>query len=229
VLIRELELTTPSLADARRFYAGELGLESVDDQAGLTVLAGATRVRFVPGEPGSAYHVAFDVPENRIADALAWIAERSDPLVVDGSRILDFRDWNAHALYVLDPLGNVIELIARHALPTASNRPFGPDALLRVSEIGLPAPDPSALVADLATVGIGPWKPGSASFAPLGDEWGLAIVVAEGRSWFPTDRPAAIAPVAIVADADRDADIAPGGLPYRLRLRRSAAGAAPVL
>jgi catechol-2,3-dioxygenase len=200
VRILALELATTALTRQREFYAGALGLELVEDAHGRAAFqAGASRLTFVavPDDPGS-HHFAFNVPENQIEEAADWLGERA-PLVPGpgGERVLDFSGWNADAVYCLDPAGNVVELIARHSLPNASDVPFGPQALLEVSEVGMPVDDVPDEVARIeGELGIPLWDGDRRGFTALGDDHGLFIVVPRGRAWFPTDRPATSRPLA---------------------------------
>lgn len=167
------------------------------------VQAGATRLRFEPAEAGErpVYHFAFNVPEDRIDDALVWIRARAPVLDAEEGPIVEYAEWDAHAVYFTDPAGNVGELIARHALPNASAAPFGAASLLEVSEVGLPAPSVPALAARLKdALGVDEYRRGHERFAPLGDERGLLIVVPEGRAWFPGTGEARPYPVRIALD-----------------------------
>lgn len=207
--ILAVELPTAALNEQRAFYAGALGLDVVEDEpARVTLQAGATRLTFaaVPEDPG-CQHFALNVPENRIEDAASWLAQRA-PLVPgpSGERVLDFSGWNADAVYCFDPAGNVVELIARHSLPNASDAPFGARSLLEVSEIGTPVDDVPAAVAFLEEdLGIPHWDGDRRGFTALGDDRGLFIVVPRGRDWFPTDRTARTAPLALTIAGDAPA------------------------
>jgi catechol-2,3-dioxygenase len=149
----------------------------------------------VDAEPGSL-HFAFNVPENRLADARMWLAQRAELVPgPNGEEELDFSAWNAHAVYCSDPVGNVVELIARHSLPNESHDPFGPRSLLEVSEVGVPVDDVPAAVAFVEhELAIPLWDGDRRGFTALGDDRGLFIVVPRGRAWFPTDRPASTPP-----------------------------------
>lgn len=199
--ILELELPTSALERQRDFYVGALGLELLDDgHDRFAVGAGATRLSFarVADDPGPL-HFAFNVPENRLPDGRRWIAERA-PLILGprGEVELDFSAWNAHATYFLDAAGNVAELIARHSLPNADDAPFGPSALVEVSEAGVPVSDVPAAVEFLEhDIGLPVWDGDRRGFTALGDDSGLFIVVPAGRPWFPTDRIGRTPPVAL--------------------------------
>ena len=199
--ILEVELATAHVDAQREFYGDVLGLEVAASANQLTVRAGDTKLSFVASrrDPG-AHHFAFNVPENRIDDARAWLAERAP--IARGPRreeVLDFSAWNAHAVYCLDPAGNVVELIARHSLANASDAPFGPRALLEVSEVGVPVDDVPAAVDFLEHDLLVPvWDGDRRGFTALGDDRGLFILVPRGRPWFPTRRSAVTPPRRIV-------------------------------
>jgi catechol-2,3-dioxygenase len=199
--IEELELYAADLARLRAFYGDTLGLPllKADDER-LELHVGRSLLRFVRAPEGWAgrYHFAFNIPENQIAAGRAWLAERV-ALIADsaGSDTFPSESWNSDQIYFYDSAGNIGELIARHSLPNASDAPFGPSSLLSVSEIGLVVEDVQAAVARFeAELGLGVYSDSSASFAPLGDEHGLLILVPPGRIWFPeTGVAAAPAPV----------------------------------
>lgn len=195
----EVTLAARRPQELLRFYA----------RLGFVVEAGAarighTRLRFVERPPTGAVHLAFKVAEHRFADAKAWIRRHAPLLTTDGGDEVHFESWNAHALYFLDPEENVLELIARHDVPSAFAGPFGPDGVEGVSEIGLPVEDVRAAVAKLcAQLGETPWKPASDTFGTVGDEHGLLIVVPAGRPWFPSMTAARGAPLAVEIERGR--------------------------
>lgn len=191
IAIHEVRLLTNDLAAQRQFYAERLGLPvAAATVAELTLQVGAARLVFTaaPEERRGAYHVAFNIPENQFDGAKRWLAART-PLVrnSDGRDEFAFAGWNAHAVYCYDPDGNIIELIARHALPNAAPPPFTTASLLTISEVGLVVDDVPAMVARLqADLGVTVYAgAGNADFAAVGDEHGLLIVVRQGRVWFP--------------------------------------------
>jgi hypothetical protein len=106
-----------------------------------------------------------------------------------------------------DPVGNVLEFIARHDLPNRASGPFAAGLIECVSEIGIGAESVAAMVDELfAKTGCGLYRPGSDRFAPVGDEHGLFVVVPRGREWFPN--------TGITEDC----------LPKRIVMRRQSAG-----
>ena len=132
---------------------------------------------FVAGET-SPHHFAFHV-----ADLEPWKKR------LDVGEEHDFSSWGgARAVYFRDPEENVVELIAR------------PDARpeLALAEVGLPVDDvPAAVEALREGLGIEPYREGNETFAPLGDDDGLLIVVRVGRGWFPVDVPAGLSRIEV--------------------------------
>jgi len=202
VQILEVHLSTSRLAAQHAFWADTLGLGALDDgPERFTVAAGATRLTFEEVTGGSAAaeiglssaHVALDVPADDLDAARAWLAARV-PLVTDddGAEVFDHPpDWASSAVYFLDPDGNVAELVGRRRRRLPSRGAFGPASLVGVSEVGIATPSVPELVGRLhAELGIGVWLGADERFATVGAEDGLFVVVAEGRSWWPTAQPA---------------------------------------
>jgi hypothetical protein len=148
----------------------------------------------------------------------AWVRREATHCPIDGepSRRFDFLD--AEAVYGLDPAGNVLEWLcergsARSTAPAGDDpagataastaSPAGP-ACGGLTEVGLPAPEPTALVAWLTdTVGLPTWGTPSGSFAWVGDRTARFVVIPADTDWYPTDRTAGVAALtATVVDSD---------------------------
>ena len=137
---------------------------------------------------------------------MRWTRERVS-LVKDtsGEEVFRFDRWDADALYFYDPAGNLLELIARHTLGNEREGAFDAHSLLNISEIGIVAHDVAEQVKDIQKqLDIEPYKASvNAEFTPVGDEYGLLIVVKEGRIWFPdTSISAERLPVTTVVEQD---------------------------
>jgi hypothetical protein len=194
-LITSLELdTAAALSAMKAFYGDALGLPIIGEERDrLQIRTGESLLTFVSTRSaGDApfYHFAFNIPENKIVGARTWQLKRSpllpipadlrDPAFPDD--VVDYRHWNAHSVFFLDPGGNVVEYIARHDLKNAARGPFGPKDILYASEIGLIVDDVPAAVAGLtAAAGLGQYRAGSDLFTALGDERGLLLVMKRGR------------------------------------------------
>lgn len=207
-------LTAAPLPEMADFYHRVLGLEILDEtQDCVTVAAGRTRLTFVPagGDRSSEapfYHLAFQIPENKIRAARDWQRERTPLVPPDAERLVDpaypadvvhFAHWNAHAVFFRDPAGNLLEHIARHDLDNAASGPFTPGDILSVSEIALVVDDVGAAAAELGeALGLSTYGPTSGQFGPLGDERGLLLVFGRGRNLgFGEGRPAGVFPTRV--------------------------------
>ncbi len=186
--IGQLILRTDALDALRRFYTQVLEFSLLrEDVDSLALRAGETELCFRAGaEPGTLYHFAFNIPENKLPAAKRWLAPRC-PLVrrEDGADEYEFPAWNARAIYCLDPAGNIVEFIARHDLPNARPGDFRPHDILYASEIGLVVDDVrQATDAACRTLGLDVYR-GSLSdqFAAVGDPHRLLIIVQRGRAW----------------------------------------------
>lgn len=207
-----LRLRTSHLEEQRDFYRDRLGLPIVAETHDfVTIRAGNTELQFVHSEVAGHpyYHFAFNIPENKLDAAITWMRSRA-PLVqrrgTDGP-IFHFAHWNAHAIYFFDPAGNIVEFIARHTLPNSAAGAFDVPDILYASEIGLVVPEvPQAVAALKGRLGIEEYVGVSNVFAPVGNEYGLFIVVQTGRTWFGTE------------------NLAAAVFPAEVRLRGAAAG-----
>lgn len=205
--ILDLRLVTSALQQQRDFYAHLLDRPPAAATAEQTTFqVGGSRLSFeqTPSELPGKYHFAFNIPENQFEAAKTW-ARKYAPLLSDetGADAFYSTNWDAHYLYFYDPAGNIVELIARHTLPNASEAAFSAQSLLSISEIGIAADDVASQVAELqARTGAAPYRwSGNPAFVPVGDEHGLFIVVQRGRIWFPnTGLPAVHLPIRVAVE-----------------------------
>jgi catechol 2,3-dioxygenase-like lactoylglutathione lyase family enzyme len=199
--INRVRIVARNIDAQRRFYAEVLGLPTqLDAEGALRVAAGQTELICRPSTEAPFYHIAFNIPENQIEAAAAYVRAKTSLLRSEGEEIFYSNNWHAHNLYFYDADGNVLELIARHNLTESAADSFDPTKILSVSEVGVPVPQ-----ADLARVldecesvlALPCYDCDRVRFNALGGEDGLLIVVAEGRPWFPTDRPAPVLPLEV--------------------------------
>ena len=187
----------------------------------FTVKAGSTALQFRAAE-SKPYHFAFNVPENKLNEAKAWLSERVKLLEGDGQDQFFSESWNAEQVYFLDMDGNILEFIARHELSDARADPFSSQHILNVSEIGYVVSDVLRTVSNLGELGLGPYRKPGERFAAVGDAHGLLIVAEIGRPWFPTgglpdEVKAAVGPLELTLSSPQPFDYTEPGLPYRLR------------
>jgi catechol-2,3-dioxygenase len=189
--IETLELCSRDLVLQSKFYAEVLGLQCAPVEDVLTIAAGVTTLVFRERRDlESRYHFAFNIPENRIAEAICWLASRGVALIPDesGETVHEFKDWNALAIYFFDADGNILEFIARHELANgvSQGQPFSAGEILNLSEIGVSSPNVIETARQLRDeFGLIPYRQVGEAFGPVGDANGMFILVPSGRIWYP--------------------------------------------
>jgi catechol-2,3-dioxygenase len=221
--IHDLRLFTNDLEKQRDFYTRVLGITVRDMGDGwFTLGVGASTLTFsaLPQAAPAYHHFAFNIPENLFAEAKAWLSARVDLVGdPDGQVEFNFQAWNAHAIYFVDPEGNIGEFIARHDLPSSEKPSFNSGHLLNVSEIGLAVDDVPGFAKEIQSQTGCPFyhTENNDSFMPLGDERGLFILVKRGRAWYPNGTmPAIKAPLEMLVSTDEGARFQIDGPPYRI-------------
>lgn len=142
--------------------------------------------------PVGGVHLAFNVPDNRFGEAMAWLRERT-PLQRNPEGIDYFAlesSWQSQSVYFTGPDGLILELIGRRRLPASAREGvFHGSELTCLSEVGLPSHDVDAVREQSSQrFGLQPISPPSPQFAPMGDDEGLLIIVAADRRWFPEQK-----------------------------------------
>lgn len=202
--IQNLQLATSDLAVQSEFYTCVFQfpmLHTTAEQVVFQVGSSQLTFRMQSAVVAGAYHFAFNIPEQQFAAATEWLLQHV-PLIADAKGTTSFYsdDWNAHNVYFYDPAGNIVELIARHTLSSANDRPFSGQSILNISEIGI-ATDDVLAEADRIVKRSGSavyHGPASDTFTAVGDEHGLFIIVKRGRIWFPdTGKAAESLPLAV--------------------------------
>ena len=220
--IVELQVHAADLRALDAFYEAVLGLSrTLHEPSKSAYQIGRSRLVFMRDASfAGRYHIAFDVPNNQFDQARAWIEARV-PLVEanDGATMFHSHTWNADQCYFLDPAGNILEIIARHTARTAAHETFSSASLLAISEVGLACGNVPATTTWFRTMlGLPAYHDQSPTFAPVGDEAGLFIVVQNGREWFPnTGVLATPLPTEIVIAGERAGAFRVPDLPYQVR------------
>jgi catechol 2,3-dioxygenase-like lactoylglutathione lyase family enzyme len=222
--ILELEFHTRWLDKVADFYGKTLGFEVLQSSASrFSFRIGWTAVTFLQDDSGEApwYHFAINVPPNQLEDAQALITRTQKLLTNDrGSRFF-YPFWKAEAIYIADPSGNIVELIARHGVGEASHKPFDAGSLLCVSEIGLPVVEFDALDRSLRRqLGVQHYLEPTGSFSVLGDGEGSIILVRDERPWEPSNREAEVHPLRIKLGGVQEAHVTFAALPYQVNMER---------
>ncbi|MFV5702716.1 VOC family protein [Flavobacterium sp. XS2P12] len=194
--ILELELLTANINETELFYNEVIGFKTVSkNNSSISFRAGFTKLTFRSSENGSpVYHFAFDIPNNKLLEAFAWIEKKTEILdVIPPDKIADFYNWNAKSFYFYDNNGNVLEFIARFGLDNASEKPFDGSSIVSVSEIGFVSKNVSQLSDEMFNkygLSVFSKQPKLNKFIVLGTDTGLFILVEENRDWYPTHKKA---------------------------------------
>jgi catechol 2,3-dioxygenase-like lactoylglutathione lyase family enzyme len=194
--ILEIQLLTDSLEQTEKFYKEILGLPLMQkEQNSISFLAGSSILTFIKSAHlNPVYHFAFNIPNNKLDEALRWVSTRLELLELeDKSYIAHFDTWNARAFYFYDYNGNILEFIARYDLDNKSNKVFDGSSIQSVSEIGIVTDDVMQLYNDLSVnQKLVPFAKQEVlkNFAALGDDNGLLIISGNGRNWYPTKQKA---------------------------------------
>lgn len=190
--LQDIHLPSRNLEAQKHFYDTVLGVPLLQaSSTSLTYQIGASHLHLhrSASEGVGSYHFAMNIPPQAYDEALQWIGGRTTlRLDAEGSPVVHFENWDAHALYFDDPEGNSLEFIARHTLKTPQKGFRGAQDILSISEISHTTRDIAAEVKTLMLqTGEKVYKNSlSEEFAAIGTDEGLLIVVKEGREWFMT-------------------------------------------
>jgi len=195
MLIKEIKLLTNNLAETKFFYHQILGFPIIIEEKNfISFQAGFSLLTFQETkEKNPVYHFAFNIPCNKIEEALHWLELKTEIIKADEeTEIVDFKNWNAKAVYFLDNNGNILELIARSDLKNEDNKEFTSNSFISISEMDIVIDNVVKTATDLIqSLNISYFdkqKPAE-EFAALGDDNGLLILSKAGRNWFLTDSP----------------------------------------
>ncbi len=189
-------LTATPLKKMKKFYNEVLELPILEEKDNeITIGGGRTPITFIEAQPESGnpfYHVAFNIPENKLLSAYHWQKART-PLSFTRPDMRDpqypnevrhFRHWNAHSVFFWDPAGNLLEYIARHDLKNDVSGAFTGKDILYASEIAFIVDDVSASALDMQqSLSLDQYRNGSDRFRAIGDERGLLLIMKRGRNW----------------------------------------------
>lgn len=224
--ILELHLRTRWLDDTARFYGETLGFptQRVSDNE-IAIQMGWSSLHFTQDDSGAApfYHFAVNVPPNQLDDTQLWLARRAKLLGNETGERFFFPFWEAEAIYIEDPNGNIVEWMARKGVGTASSEPFTPQSVICISEIGLPVNEFSAIDRSLRRqLGVQHTVEPKSDISIIGDETGSIVIVFSRRGWMPTGREAEIHPLKAHLSGQQQAHVSFAALPYRITMERDA-------
>ena len=192
--ILAIELLTDDINKTEVFYNEILGLKTISkNKSSVSFATVSTKLTFRSSvNVNPVYHFAFDIPNNKLMEAFAWIEKNVEILeIIPPDKIADFYNWNAKSFYFYDNNGNILEFIARYDLDNTSEVPFDGSSILSISEIGFVSKDVSQLCDELFDkygLEVFSKQPKLNKFIVLGTDTGLFILVDENRDWYPTQK-----------------------------------------
>jgi catechol 2,3-dioxygenase-like lactoylglutathione lyase family enzyme len=223
--ILELNLRTRWLDKVESFYRDILEFPVTSDGSRCTVRAGWSELHFKQDDSGEApfYHFAFNIPPGKLDEAHNWLRHRTSLLSNEKGDRFYFPFWDAEAVYIEDPSGNIVEFIARSGTGTPSDEPFSGASALCISEVGLPVQEFSALDRSLRRqLGIRHYFEPTDDISIIGDADASLVLVRDRRGWMPTGREAEIHPLEIRLSGESNAHVSFAMLPYRITMERDA-------
>ena len=208
--IETVNLLSRDIQQTKEFYTGVLGLESVGESVHeITFLVGYTQLNFRTTELiNPNYHLAIDIPRNRLEEASCWLQKRTDLVPVNEGEVFSrFEAWNAGSFYFYDNNGNLLEFICRYDLDNRSEEEFTSSSMLYISEVGIVSKDVQATAKTLMAkydLTYYAKQPPAENFIVLGNETGLIILVSDDRNWYPTKKKAEIFSLRIAIEMNDD-------------------------
>lgn len=197
-----LQLNTNNLSKLYHFYINLLEFPLLKEQEeAFSFQTGETIFEFKKGPQKAYYHFAFNIPVGQIKSASNWLEQEKKIKVLpfQGNRIVNFKAWEAKALYFYDPAGNIVEFISREPLGIKSQEVFHANSIISVSEIGLPLMDVERIVQLLEEISkVEIYSGDRRRFCAIGDPKGLFILVDQAeKDWIPNDDPAIAFPLKV--------------------------------
>ena len=193
--LQHLQIQSNNIQETATFYQDVLHLSILEKKSNsVTIQVGESVLQFIEDlQFNSIYHFAFNIPQNKLQEAIQWVTNKVDLIVIEDTAVIaNFENWNANAIYFYDNNGNILEFIVRYDLNNAQTEPFSSQSILNISEIGIVNENPLVLANQLITqhnLEFFSKNDNSEPFAALGDDEGLLIMVRPGRNWYPTKTP----------------------------------------
>ena len=194
--ILEIEIQTDNIKETETFYSEIVGLQLVNkEQNSISFSAGQSKLTFIKSDNiNPKYHFAFNIPNNKLEEAILWAKSRLSLIENDENGIIaNFESWNANAIYFYDNNNNIVEFIARFDLENSTKQPFDISVIESISEIGIVTDNPLNLAETLIeSYNLVYFNKSikSEKFAALGNDNGLFIIVETNRKWYPTEQKA---------------------------------------
>ena len=208
--LEQIQIQTNNIQETTAFYQDILGLSIIEKNSKwVTIQAGNSILKFIENAAfNSIYHFAFNIPENKLDEAIEWCKNKVGLIVIEDQNVIaNFETWNANAVYFHDNNGNLLEFIARHDLDNTATENFSSKSILNISEIGIVTENPLELGNQLIekhALEFFSKNNNSEVFSALGNDEGLLIIVKPNRNWYPTQTPSQSNPTQIRIQNDEN-------------------------
>ncbi|MBI2268722.1 MAG: VOC family protein [Bacteroidetes bacterium] len=193
--ILELALQTNNLMGTKTFNQQTIGFKIVDETENLiSFRIGYSKLIFksINNNLNPKYHFAFNIPTNKIEEAIEWTSQRAKLIHTKNESIItDFENWNAKAIYFFDNNQNILEFISRTDLNNPTDKEFSIETVLNINEVGLVVDRPIKIGEDInrkVATDFFAKGPKRDDFAAVGDEIGLFVISNPNRKWYPTEQ-----------------------------------------
>lgn len=191
--ILELTLLTNNLPETKTFYERTIGFEKIEEtDKTVSFSTGTSKLRFelTTHNYHPKYHFAFNIPQNKIEEAVKWTSARTKLAQTDNnSFVTNFEDWKAKAIYFFDNNRNILEFISRTDLNNPSNDEFSVKSVLNINEVGLVSEQPlftGTQIIEKTKTSFFDKGSKSDAFAAVGNDHGLFVISNTNRNWYPT-------------------------------------------
>lgn len=200
--ILELTLRTNNIIETEKFYKQTIGLKKAyQTEKVISFYIGTSKLIFelIDNEQSPKYHFAFNIPINKIEEAINWTSKRTNLIAVaENNFVADFENWKAKAIYFFDNNQNILEFIGRSSLNNPVDRMFSTDTILDINEIGIVTDKPLKIAQEIIektnTIYF-PKGPKRKDFVAVGTDNGLFVISNAKRNWYPTLQKAEKQPV----------------------------------
>ncbi|EEM04949.1 glyoxalase/bleomycin resistance/dioxygenase family protein [Bacillus pseudomycoides] len=212
MLISRVTLYSNALEEMKDFYLNKLDFQLLhSSEMSFSIQVGESELEFRKNNLNSKplYHFAFNIPSNQFSEAKEWAKKMVVLNVEDGEDEVYFSRSNAHSFYFMDPAGNIVEFISRHTISPESNEPFSVHSILNVSEMSMTTDQVLAVGNQLIEYGISV-RDGEAlsdGFHFMGENGVYLLLGLSGRRWFFSELDAAVHPLLIEIDSEKQIEI----------------------
>ncbi|MGM7680562.1 VOC family protein [Cytobacillus sp. Hm23] len=214
--IIELSMKTYNLDKMKKFYTDVLQMTLIEENNQMfSVIAGKTRLNFEHDTQLPFYHLCFRTNDSFFQQIYIALSKK-DVLLPDESGETSLF-WEGQQAYFYDPDGNILEVLVRPFIDDEVE-PLG---WFDVGEIGMPSSSVRQMQEVLIPYINDKMHGNGDNFAFYGDEFGVFVLVNEGRHWYPTERPATIHPLDITILGERFLHFEHSNLPYTITVKRN--------